>query len=74
MLTKSLFVILAFNAGPFAQSDRGRISGRVSNGSGCSYNEFGGGYSERINLDQPERYFGKRLQKPGLTVTVEPAV
>lgn len=38
-----------------------------------SYHELGGNYLEQINKDQLQRYFVKRLQKLGLTVTVEPA-
>ena len=40
---------------------------------GRSYHELGGNYLEQINKDQLQRYFLKRLQKLGLTVTVEPA-
>lgn len=40
---------------------------------GRSYHELGGSYLERINKDQLQRYFVKRLQKLGLTVTVAPA-
>jgi transposase len=40
---------------------------------GRSYHELGGEYLERINKDQLQRYFVKRLQKLGLTVTVAPA-
>lgn len=40
---------------------------------GRSYRELGGNYLEQINKDQLQRYFVKRLQKLGLTVTVEPA-
>ena len=40
---------------------------------GRSYYELGGNYLEQINRDQLQRYFMKRLQKLGLTVTVEPA-
>lgn len=40
---------------------------------GRSYHELGGNYLEQINKDQLQRYFVKRLQKLGLTVTVEPA-
>jgi transposase len=40
---------------------------------GRSYNELGGSYLEQINKDQLRRYFLKRLQRLGLTVTVEPA-
>jgi len=38
---------------------------------GRSYSELGGNYLERINKDQVQRYFLKRLQRLGLTVTVE---
>jgi hypothetical protein len=38
-----------------------------------SYHELGGNYLEHINRDQLQRYFAKRLQKLGLTVTVAPA-
>ena len=38
-----------------------------------SYHELGGNYLEQINKDQLQRYFVKRLQKLGLTVTVAPA-
>lgn len=40
---------------------------------GRSYHELGGTYLEQINKDQLQRYFVKRLQKLGLTVTVAPA-
>ena len=40
---------------------------------GRSYHELGGNYLEQINKDQLQRYFVKRLQKLGLTVTVVPA-
>jgi transposase len=40
---------------------------------GRTYHELGGQYLERINKDQLQRYFVKRLQKLGLTVTVAPA-
>jgi transposase len=40
---------------------------------GRSYHELGGSYLEQINKDQLQRYFVKRLQKLGLTVTVAPA-
>ena len=40
---------------------------------GRSYHELGANYLEQINKDQLQRYFVKRLQKLGLTVTVEPA-
>lgn len=39
---------------------------------GRSYHELGGNYLEQINRDQLQRYFMKRLQKLGLTVTVAP--
>ena len=38
-----------------------------------TYNELGGSYLERINKDQLQRYYVKRLQRLGLTVTVQPA-
>ena len=38
---------------------------------GCSYQELGGDYLERINKDQLQRYYIKRLQRLGLKVTVE---
>ena len=38
-----------------------------------TYHELGGNYLERINADQLQRYYVKRLQKLGLTVTVAPA-
>jgi len=41
---------------------------------GRNYLDLGGNYLERINRDQLQRYFVKRLQKLGLTVTVAPAV
>jgi len=63
-------LILAFHAGLFAQSDRGRIPGRLLDASG---RKLGGEYPERINRDRLQRYFGKQLQKPGLNVTVESA-
>jgi transposase len=40
---------------------------------GRSYHELGGNYLDQINRDQLQRYFVKRLQRLGLTVTVEPA-
>lgn len=36
------------------------------------YHELGGDYLERINKDQLQRYYVKRLQRLGLRVTVEP--
>jgi transposase len=41
---------------------------------GGSYHDLGGNYLEQTNRDQLQRYFVKRLQKLGLTVTVAPAV
>jgi transposase len=38
---------------------------------GQSYHELGGDYLERINKDQIQRYYVKRLQRLGLKVTVE---
>jgi len=38
-----------------------------------SYHELGGTYLEQINKDQLQRYYVKRLQRLGLTVTVQPA-
>jgi transposase len=38
-----------------------------------AYAELGGAYLEQINRDQLQRYYVKRLQRPGLTVTVSPA-
>jgi transposase len=38
-----------------------------------AYNELGGTYLEQINKDQLQRYYVKRLQRLGLTVTVHPA-
>jgi transposase len=40
---------------------------------GRAYHELGGDYLERINADQLQRYFVKRLQKLGLTVTLTSA-
>ena len=40
---------------------------------GKPYHELGGDYLEQINKDQLQRYFVKRLQRLGLTVTVEAA-
>jgi hypothetical protein len=40
---------------------------------GQTYHELGGSYLERINADQLQRYYVKRLQKLGLAVTVTPA-
>jgi len=37
------------------------------------YHELGGTYLEQINKDQLQRYYVKRLQRRGLTVTVQPA-
>jgi transposase len=39
---------------------------------GQSYHELGGDYLERINKNQLQRYYVKRLQTLGLKVTVEP--
>ena len=39
-----------------------------------SYQDLGGDYLEQINKHQLQRYFVKRLQKLGLTVTIEPAI
>ncbi|HRZ58438.1 MAG TPA: IS110 family transposase [Candidatus Paceibacterota bacterium] len=39
---------------------------------GRGYYELGGDYLERINHDQLQRYYVKRLQRLGLKVTVEP--
>jgi transposase len=39
---------------------------------GRSYQELGGNYLERINKEQLQRYFVKRLQRLGLKVTVQP--
>jgi transposase len=39
---------------------------------GQGYYELGGDYLERINKDQLQRYYTKRLQRLGLKVTVEP--
>ena len=38
---------------------------------GQSYRELGGDYLERINKDQLQRYYVKRLQRLGLKVTLE---
>jgi hypothetical protein len=38
------------------------------------YQKLGGTYLEQINKDQLQRYYVKRLQRLGLTVTVQPAV
>jgi transposase len=38
-----------------------------------TYNELGGTYLEQINKDQLQRYYVKRLQRLGLTVTVSAA-
>src|SRR5262249_24620111 len=38
-----------------------------------TYKELGGAYLEQINKDQLQRYYVKRLQRLGLTVTVQPA-
>ena len=38
--------------------------------SGQDYHELGGNYLEQNNKDQLQRYFVKRLQRLGLTVTV----
>jgi transposase len=40
---------------------------------GQSYHELGGSYLEQINKDQLQRYYVKRLQRLGLTVSVAPA-
>jgi transposase len=37
------------------------------------YQELGAAYLEQINKDQLQRYYLKRLQRLGLTVTVDPA-
>jgi len=39
---------------------------------GQSYRELGGTYFEQINKDQLQKYFVKRLQRLGLTVSVAP--
>src|SRR3954463_2099098 len=39
---------------------------------GQSYQELGGHYLEQIHKDQLQRYYVRRLQKPGLQVTIEP--
>jgi hypothetical protein len=39
---------------------------------GQGYHELGGDYLERINKDQLQRYYMKRLQRLGLQVTLEP--
>ena len=39
---------------------------------GQSYHELGGDYLERINQDQLQRYYVRRLQRLGLKVTREP--
>ena len=39
-----------------------------------SYQDLGGDYLKQINKHQLQRYFVKRLQKLGLTVTIEPAI
>jgi len=39
---------------------------------GQSYHELGGDYLERINKDQLQRYYVKRLERLGLRVSVEP--
>ena len=39
---------------------------------GRTYQERGGTYLEQINKDQLQRYYVKRLQRLGLTVTVHP--
>ena len=40
---------------------------------GKTYDELGGTYLEQINKDQLQRYYLKRLQQLGLTVTAKPA-
>jgi len=40
---------------------------------GRTYQELGGSYLEQVNRNQLQTYYVKRLQRPGLTVTVEPA-
>jgi transposase len=40
---------------------------------GRTYQDLGGNYLERINADQLQRYYVKRLQNLGLTVTLTPA-
>jgi transposase len=37
------------------------------------YHDLGGDYLERINKNQLQRYYVKRLQRLGLVVTVQPA-
>jgi transposase len=39
---------------------------------GRTYQELGGSYLDEINRDQLQRYFTKRLERLGLTVTVAP--
>jgi transposase len=38
---------------------------------GQGYQELGGNYREQIHKDQLQRYYVRRLQKPGLKVTIE---
>ena len=40
---------------------------------GQNYRELGGTYLEQVNNDQLQRYFVKRLQRLGLTVSIAPA-
>ena len=40
---------------------------------GRTYHQLGGGYLDLINKEQLQRYFVKRLQNLGLTVTLAPA-
>ena len=40
---------------------------------GVAYHELGGEYLERIHKDQLQKYYIRRLQRLGLTVSVQPA-
>lgn len=40
---------------------------------GTSYRELGAGYLEQIHKDQLQKYFVRRLERLGLTVSVQPA-
>ena len=39
---------------------------------GYGYHELGGNYMDKINKEQLQRHFMKRLQKLGFNVTLEP--
>lgn len=40
---------------------------------GCQYQELGGDYFDRLRGDGLKRYYVKRLQQLGLSVTLDPS-